>query len=161
MQFIDQAPAYRHKSISLKKAVEMGRAKVSVAPECQQLGHCLRPELTVATGFDKRIDKKVKFNDLPTPEKLDLMITELLPDFYHADQLPQTGREAWVARFLVDGDVERILQMDATGLHVVDVVEGEPDFELETDIMTLMAILRSVIAEYHHNKNAFLPSDSA
>ena len=161
MQFIDQAPAYKHKSISLKKAVEMGRAKVTIAPECQQLGHCFHPELTAATGFDKRIDKKVKFNDLPTPEKLDLMIGELLPEFYHADQLPQTGREAWMARFLIDGDVERVLRMDAAGLQVVDATDETPDFELETDIMTLMAILRSVIAEYHHNKNAFLPSASA
>lgn len=158
MQFIDQAPAYRQKSLSLKKAVELGRARVTSDPDTPKLGYCFRPELKIATGFDRKIDTQVSFNDLPTSEKLDLLITGLLPDFFHPDMLPQTGRDSWVARFVIDGNVFRTLKMDPSGIHAVDNSDMPPAFELETDIMTLMAILRSTIADFHNNKNALLPA---
>ena len=149
MQFIDQAPAYRAKALTLNAAIDAGRARLTGSPGAQKIVACFRPELEIATAFDQAIHERVRFNDLPTPEKLDLMIAELLPGFYHPEDLGLTGRSTWTVRFLVDGTVERILRMDEEGLRAIDGTAATPDVELETDIMTLMAILRSVIADYH------------
>ena len=152
MQFIDQSPAYRAKSVTLDQAVATGRASLKLTPGCEKLGICFRPELEIANAFDRRIHERVKFNDLATGDKLDLMIDELLPDFYHPENLPLTGREVWTVRFVVDGSVERILRMDAEGLRRIERAEPAPAIELETDIVTLMAILRAAIAEFHQNR---------
>lgn len=116
----------------------------------EKLALCFRPELEIANAFDARIDARLRFFELSTPAKLDLLIGELLPKFFHADLLPLTGRDSWSLRFLVDGDVDRTLVVDASGLRAVDTGQGgDPAFELETDIMTLLAMLRSVIADFH------------
>lgn len=150
MQFIDQAAAYSQKSISLTKAVDAGRAKLSAAPDAEKLALCFRPALKVASAFDTSIDARLKFFELSTLAKLDLLIEELLPGFFHADLLPLTGRDSWTVRFVIDADVHRTLFMDATGIRAIeDGQDTDPAIELETDVMTLLAILRSVIAEYH------------
>ncbi len=150
MQFIDQAPAYSQKSISLDKAIQLGRAKLTAEPGAEKLVLCLRPELAVANAFDRSINARLKFAELSTPDKLDLLIDELLPGFYHAELLPRTGRETWVVRFAIDGNVQRTLTMDGDGMRAIENDPDQtPDVELETDIITLMAMLRSVIAEFH------------
>lgn len=150
MQFIDQAPAYSRKSISLARAVETGRAKLTVQPDAENLAHCFKPELKIANAFDAGIDARLKFFELSTPAKLDLLIDELLPGFFHADLLPLTGRDSWVVHFLVDGNVNRTLMVDADGIRAIEHdPDADPAIELETDIMTLLALLRSVIADYH------------
>ena len=141
MDFIDQAPAYRQKTLSLKQAIQSGRAKVTASDKSQKLAVCWRPELAAANAFDKSINTRVKFNELPTEEKLDLMIEELLPGFYHPQFLPLTGQDSWIVRFVVDGNILRTLKLDAAGIHTVNGQDWTPAFELETDIMTLMAIL--------------------
>ncbi len=148
MQFIDQSATYNRKSISLADAIKTGRANLFVAPGAEQLAKCFRPELSVAKGFDKSIDPRVKFADLSTPAKLDLMIDELLPGFFHPDLLAQTGRDTWQVRFVVDGDVQRDLHIDRDGIRAGDP-DRDPEIEVETDIVTLMAMLRAVIADYH------------
>lgn len=149
MQFIDQAPAYKTKSISLAQAIKSGRAKLTAEDGSEKLLASFRPELTVATAFDSQIDGRLRFNDLSTAEKLDLLIADLLPGFFHAELLPDTGRDNWAARFIIDGTVSRTVQIDADGVRSTQAADITPAFELETDIMTLMAILRSVIAEFH------------
>lgn len=152
MQFIDQASAYNAKSLSLDQALKAGRAKLISTKGCEKMLACFHPDLESATGFDSNIDPKVKFNDMLTPDKLDLMIAKLLPGFYHADRLPNTGQDSWKARFVIDGNVVRTVQIDADGLRAVENDDEDPAFELETDIMTLMAILRNVIAAVHTKK---------
>ncbi|MGD9865379.1 MAG: hypothetical protein AB7S99_19420 [Pseudodonghicola sp.] len=155
MRFIDQPPAYNRKSLPLETAIALGRADLFMAEGSDRLAVCFRPRLEVANAFDRAIDARLKFNDLSTPEKLDLMIAELLPGFYHPEFLPLTGRTFWAVRFVVDGTVRRTLAMDAGGIRAIDDPrDGQdvvPAIELETDIMTLMAILRSFIAEFHRN----------
>ena len=152
MQFIDQAAEYRVKSISLDKAIQLGRANLTVAPGGGKAVTCFRPELDAATGFDKDINEKVDFNALPTAEKLDLMIENLLPRFFRADKFENSGRDCWCARFLIDGRIERFVIVDKDGVRAIDGLNQTADFELETDVMTLMAILRSVIADFHTRK---------
>lgn len=151
MQFIDQSPAYRRKAITLKQAVADGRAALTAPEDAAALALCFRPELKIANAFDRSIDKRVKFNDLPTGDKLDLMIAELLPKIFHGELIAGTGRESWRVRFLVDGDVERILHMDADGIAPAPADGRKPDVEIETDVITLMAILRAVIADFYRN----------
>jgi hypothetical protein len=58
-------------------------------------------------------------------------------------------------RFVVDGDVHRTLQIDKDGIRASDPdPDSGPDIEIETDIVTLMAMLRSIIADYHTNNPA-------
>lgn len=153
MQFIDQSAAYNRKSISLSEAIKAGRANLMLGPDAEKLAVCFRPELGVATAFDRAINGRLKFADLSTPAKLDLMIDELLPGFFHADMLAETGRDNWCVRFVVDGTVRRTLAMDANGVRATrDDPDQSPDIEIETDVVTLMAMLRSVIAQYHTNK---------
>jgi len=150
VQFIDQAPAYSQKSISLTKAIEGGRAKVNAVSGSEKLMQCFRPELEIANAFDRAIDARLRFFDLPTPDKLDLLIHELLPNFYHPEFLPLTGRDTWVVHFVVDGDVHRTLIMDADGIRPLESRPDEvPTIELETDVVTLLALLRSTIADFH------------
>lgn len=152
MQFIDQSAAYSVKSISLSKAISSGRAHLSVSPGGAKAVTCFCPGLHAATEFDREINEKLKFNALPTAEKLDLMIAELLPRFFRAEKVEQSGRKSWLALFLIDGRIERRLLVNQDGVSVVSATERKPDFELETDITTLMAILRSIIADFHTNK---------
>ncbi len=152
MQFIDQAQAYRAKSLSLDKAIAAGRASLTVEPGGQKVAACFRPELSEASAFDREINERVTFNDLPTGEKLDLMIAELLPRFFRPDRLAATGRDKWHVSFLIDGNIRRSLIIDASGVRAEDDTDLPPAVEIETDIMTLMAILRSVIADFHLNK---------
>lgn len=152
MQFIDQSSAYNRKSISLHEAIAAERATLSADDDADQLAICFRPELKTAIAFDHQIDERVNFNELPTPEKLDLLIDELLPKFFHPDLLPLTGRDDWHVRFLIDGSVERVLHMDDRGLHNVTGSDATPAIDLETDVVTLMAILRSIIADFHLHK---------
>ncbi|WP_424986608.1 hypothetical protein [Microbulbifer sp. S227A] len=152
MQFIDQASGYAVKSMSLDKAIAAGRATIRVEPDGARVAACFRPALDAATAFDRDINDRVKFNTLSTPDKLDLMIEELLPRFFHAENLAKTGRDQWHVAFLVDGRVRRALLIDADGVRAVDEPQIPPAVEIETDIMTLMAILRSVIADYHTRK---------
>jgi len=159
MQFIDQSATYSKKSITLATALDSGRAKVTADPDAHKLNLCFRPELEVATAFDAAIDARLRFFDLPTPQKLDLFIDELLPGFYHADLLPLTGRESWTAHFVIDSNVRRTLIIDADGIRAIDPdPDLTPDFELETDIMTLLALLRAVIADFHLNAPDFPPA---
>ena len=151
MQFIDQSADYRKKSVTLGAAVKDGRAQV-VAPEgAETLALCFRPELRLANEFDRSINERVTFNDLPTDEKLDLMTAELLPKIYHPALLKQTGKDSWRVRFLVDGSVERVLHMDGDGVGHAPADERAPDVEIETDVVTLMAMLRAAIADFFHN----------
>lgn len=152
MQFIDQSAAYTRKSITLDKALDAGRAKITAAPGSEKLAICFRPELKVAIAFDLEIDDRVNFKTLPTPDKLDLMIDELLPRFFHPDLLPLTGREVWHVRFVIDGNHRRTLRLDDHGLHDVSGEDPEAEVELETDILTLLALLRAQIAEFHHTR---------
>jgi len=162
MQFIDQSAAYSKKSISLADAVAVGRAKMELQPGADKLALCLRPELGVANAFDAGINERLRFFDLTTPEKLDLMIDELLPGFFHANLLPLTGAESWSVHFVVDGDVHRTLIMDADGIRATEPGPDDiPAFELETDIMTLLAILRATIADFHLNAPDFPPAGIA
>ncbi|MGR3660736.1 MAG: hypothetical protein ACU0CA_06035 [Paracoccaceae bacterium] len=151
MQFIDQAAAYTRKSISLEQALSSGRAKLTADPDWEKLAVCFRPELELANAFDRDIDARLSFKDLSTPAKLDLLIDELLPEFFHADLLALSGRDNWIVRFVVDGGIVRTLKIDSEGVHPVDGQDWIATFELETDIMTLFAILRSVIADFHLN----------
>ena len=150
MQFIDQSAAYNRKSITLDKALSAGRIKMSTTPGVERLAMCFRPELKVAISFDLDIDERLDFNALSTADKLDLMIDELLPRFFHPDILVLTGKTVWYARFVVDGTVDRMIRMDDVGLHDVTGQNVHPDVEFETDIMTLLALLRSEIAQFHH-----------
>lgn len=152
MQFIDQAAAYAVKSMSLSKAIRAGRATLTVTSGGAGAVSCFRPALKDATAFDRDINERLDFNALPTPEKLDLMITELLPRFFRTDKMLQSGRGSWLGAFLIDGRVERYVLADKDGVHSVEPSDRSPDFELETDIVTLMAILRSVIADFHTRK---------
>lgn len=149
MQFIDQSAAYTRKSITLDKALASGRAKMATKPGAERLAMCFRPELKVAISFDLDIEDRLVFNDLSTPDKLDLLIDELLPRFFHPDILVLTGKSVWYARFIVDGNVERLLRMDDRGLHDATGQKVPADVEIETDIVTLLALLRAAIAEYH------------
>ena len=149
MQFIDQSAAYTQKSITLEKALSTNRAKMTAGPGADALAQCFRPDLKTAIAFDLDIDERLEFNALSTPEKLDLLIDELLPKFFHPDLLALTEQPIWHVRFVVDGSVERTLQLDDLGLHDVSSEELEPDIEFETDVLTLLALLRSAIAEFH------------
>lgn len=150
MQFIDQSAAYTRKSITLDKALAAGRLKMTTTPGVERLATCFRPELKVAISFDLDIDERLDFNALSTADKLDLMIDELLPRFFHPDILVLTGKAVWYARFIVDGTVERLIRMDDGGLHDATGQKMRADVEFETDVMTLLALLRSEIAQYHH-----------
>ncbi len=152
MQFIDQAPPYKIKSLSLDKAIRAGRARLTLGDGGGNAVLCFRPELKEATAFDREINDRVDFNALPTERKLDLMIEELLPRFFHIDKLALTGRDSWLGLFLIDGRVERRVLVDGDGVRAVQTSDRVPDFEMETDIMTLMAILRSLIADFHTGK---------
>ncbi len=152
MQFIDQASGYAVKSMSLNKAIAAGRATVQAEPDGARVAACFRPALDAATAFDRDINDRLRFNALSTPEKLDLMIAELLPRFFHAENLAKSGRDTWHVAFLIDGRVRRSLLIDAEGVRAVEKPPIPPAVEIETDIMTLMAILRSVIADYHTKK---------
>ena len=152
MQFIDQASGYAVKSMSLPRAIAAGRATLHVEPGGAKVAACFAPALDAANAFDRDINERLKFNALATPEKLDLMIAELLPRFFQADMLEKTGRDSWHVSFLIDGRHQRTLLIDATGVRAVDDPAISPAVEIETDIMTLMAILRSVIADYHTKK---------
>lgn len=156
MQFIDQSPDYRQKSLSLKTAISKGRAKASFDPEFRMFGHCFRPELEIAKNFDRRIDKRLTFDELPTPQKADLLISELLPDFFVPEGLAASGRSVWSFRFLIDGDVERFLLADSSGLHRSEDDLAEVSFELETDILTLMSLLRWLISVYARDRRSFM-----
>jgi len=158
MQFIDHSTAYVRKSISLTEAVQAGRAKLTASPEADKIAACFRPDAEIAAAFDKSIHARLRFDGLTTPEKLDLLIEELLPDFYHPELLPLTGRSQWIVRFLVDGEVSRPLMLDSRGIHAADTLDRTPDIDLETDAMTLLAILRSIIADYHLNKAELSPA---
>lgn len=152
MQFIDQSAAYTRKSITLDKALAAGRAKLTAEPGSDKLAICFRPELKIAIAFDLDIDDRVDFKTLPTPDKLDLMIDDLLPRFFHPDLLPLTGRAVWHVRFVIDGSHRRTLRLDDRGLHDVSRDDPPAEVELETDILTLMALLRAQIAEFHHTR---------
>ena len=152
MQFIDQSAAYNRKSITLEKAIATGRARVTSAPGAEALMVAFRPELRLAIAFDLDIDERVTFNDLPTAEKIDLLIDELLPRFFHPDLLVLTGRDVWHVRFVIDGSHRRTLRLDDRGLHDVSRDDPPAEVELETDILTLMALLRAQIAEFHHTR---------
>lgn len=152
MQFIDQASGYAVKSMSLGKAIAAERATLQMDPDGGRVAACFRPALDAANAFDREINERVKFNALTTPEKLDLMIAELLPRFFYAENVAKTGRDSWHVSFLVDGRIRRSLLIDADGVRAVEEPEIPPAVEIETDIMTLMAILRSVIADYHTKK---------
>lgn len=152
MQFIDQSPAYSVKSLSLQKAVAAGRARLTVAEGGAAVARCFRPALAEANAFDRDINERLDFKTLPTPEKLDLLIDELLPRFFRADKLAQSGRDRWIVDFLIDGSARRTLMIDANGVRGVARPDLPAAVELETDIMTLMAILRWVIASYHMKK---------
>lgn len=116
MQFIDQASGYAVKSMRLQKAVELGRATLRVEPNGAKVAACFHPALNEANAFDKDINKRLKFNDLSTPDKLDLMIAELLPRFFRPENLAKTGRDSWHVSFLVDGRFRRSLMIDANGI---------------------------------------------
>lgn len=162
MQFIDQAPAYRAKAVSPDAAIASGRARLDAVPGAERLAVCFRPELEIATAFDRSIHARLKFDVLPTDRKLDLMIDELLPGFFHPEALPMTGRARWVLRFVVDGTVTRTLQVDESGIRRIDGGDAPPDMLLETDIVTLMAMLRFCIADHHRSrKDRALPSGPA
>ncbi|WP_316774124.1 hypothetical protein [Sedimentitalea todarodis] len=138
--------------MSLNTAIVAGRATLQMEPDGARIAACFRPTLEAANSFDREINERLKFNALTTPEKLDLMIAELLPRFFYADNFAKTGRDIWHVAFLVDGRHRRSLLIDADGVRAVDDPTIPPAVEIETDIMTLMAILRSVIAEYHTKK---------
>lgn len=162
MQFIDQSTTYSKKSITLATALETGRAKLTADPDAHKLNICFRPELEVANAFDTAIDARLRFFDLTTPQKLDLFIDELLPGFFHPDLLPLTGRDSWTAHFVVDANIHRTLIMDKDGIRSIDPAPGlTPDLEMETDIMTLLALLRAVIADFHLNAPDFPPAGIA
>ncbi|MCB1342311.1 MAG: hypothetical protein KDK24_14835 [Pseudooceanicola sp.] len=152
MQFIDQAPAYKRKSITFAKAVAQGRARVKAETDADRLAVCFRPDLKTAIAFDMDIEDRLDFNALSTSEKADLLIDELLPKFCHPDLLPLTGRSAWHVRFVIDGTVERTLRFDDRGLHDVSHEDAWPEIEIETDILTLLAMLRAEIARFHMTK---------
>ncbi|MEC7256685.1 MAG: hypothetical protein VXW58_02600 [Pseudomonadota bacterium] len=149
MQFIDQSAAYNRKSITLEKAIATDRARVTAAPGAEALMVAFRPELKLAIAFDLDIDERVTFNDLPTAEKIDLLIDELLPRFFHPDLLLLTGRDIWHVRFVVDGTTRRTIRLDDLGVRDVSHLDPAAEIELETDVMTLLALLRSAIAQFH------------
>lgn len=150
MQFIDHAASYSKKSITLKQALADNRARLVAVKDAEDLVACFRPELKVAIAFDLDIEDRFDFNALPTPRKLDLMIDELLPRFFHPDLLALTSRPVWHVRFIVDGTNVRLLRLDENGLHNVSHLDEPAQIELDTDIVTLLAILRAVIARFHH-----------
>ena len=152
MQFIDQSAAYSRKSITLEDALASGRARISTKDGSEKLAVCFRPELKVAISFDLDIDERVDFNALSTPDKMDLMIDDLIPNFFHPDLLPLTGKDVWYIRFIIDGTVVRTLRFDDHGMHNVSqaLLDADPDVEVETDIVTLLALLRAEIAKFHH-----------
>ena len=153
MQFIDQSATYRKKSIHLSQAVSDGRAQVKARPGAALLAECFRPELKIVNNFDKSIDKRLKFDDLPTDGKLDLLAAELLPAIFDPDALPDGDNGIWRVRFLIDGTVERVLHIDASGIHPAPCDDRANDIEIETDVVTLMAILRAAIADYYHKRS--------
>ena len=152
MQFIDHATPYNRKSITLGRALEDERARLIAVPDADRLMICFRPDLKQAMAFDRDIDERLEFKALSTAEKLDLMIEELLPLFFHPDLLVLTGREIWHARLIVDGSVERLLRMDDRGLHDATGSVVAAEIELETDAITLLALLRAEIAKFHHTR---------
>ena len=152
MQFIDQSAAYRSKAISLQQAISSGRAQYRADTDAEGFGKCFRPDLEKATGFDKDIDGQVKFNGLTTPEKLDLMIEKLLPLFFVPGNLGASGRDSWDVHFLIDGASTRRLRFDDDGVRAVEDSNEPAAVALETDMATLMALLRWVIAQYHHKR---------
>lgn len=149
MQFIDQSPAYKRKSISFGKAVEANRVKLTAEAGSEKLAICFRPDLKTAIAFDLDIDERLDFNSLSTSEKIDLLIDDLLPKFCYPDLLPLTGRSVWNVRFVIDGTVERTLRFDEFGLHDVSHEDVWPEIEIETDVVTLLAMLRAEIARHH------------
>ncbi|MCF6231688.1 MAG: hypothetical protein L3J36_01085 [Rhodobacteraceae bacterium] len=46
------------------------------------------PDLEIANAFDARVDARLKFNNLTTSAKLDLLINDLLPDFFTPECCP-------------------------------------------------------------------------
>lgn len=154
MQFIDQSAAYTRKSITLDHALTTGRARIGAHNGSDKLAICFRPELKVAIAFDLDIDDRVDFNALPTTEKMDLMIDDLIPNFFHPDLLPLSGQDVWYVRFIIDGTVVRTLRFDDHSAYNVShaLLDAEPDIELETDIVTLLALLRAEIARFHHTR---------
>ena len=59
MQFIDQAPPYKIKSLSLDKAIRAGRARLAFGDGGGNAVLCFRPELKEATAFDHEINDRV------------------------------------------------------------------------------------------------------
>ena len=153
MQFIDQSSAYTRKSLPFTKAVAANRAKVIAEAGSDKLAICFRPELKTALAFDLDVEDRFDFNALPTAQKVDLLIDELLPRFFHPDLVVLTGRSVWHVRFVVDGTVERTLRLDDMGVHDVShEPDIWPEIEIETDILTLLAMLRAEIARFHMTK---------
>jgi hypothetical protein len=155
MQFIDHASSYNKKSITLDRALAENRIRLDFEPGAEKLAQCFRPELKIAIAFDLEIEDRVKFNALPTNEKLDLLIDELLPRFFHPGLLLLTDRPVWHVRFVVDGQHVRVLRLDAFGLHLVPDDMNSADVEIDTDIVTLLALLRALIAEFHYTRPAY------
>ena len=82
-----------------------------------------------------------------------MLVDELLPKFFHPDLVVLTGRSVWHVRFVVDGTVERTLRLDDMGVHDVShEPDIWPEIEIETDILTLLAMLRAEIARFHMTK---------
>jgi len=81
MQFIDQASACLDEPISQEQADQSSRAKLTLAPGTEKLAVCFRSELEIANAFDARTDARLRFFNLSSPAKLDLLIDELLPEF--------------------------------------------------------------------------------
>lgn len=155
MQFIDHAARFNRKSITLERALAEDRIKIAYQPGAEDLAQCFRPELKIAIAFDLEIEDRLKFNALPTGDKLDLLIDELLPRFFHPDLLILTDRPVWYIRFVVDGKFVRVLRLDEFGLHVDSRELDSPDVDIDTDIVTLLALLRALIAEFHYTKPAY------
>ena len=154
MQFIDQSRAYARKAVTLDQALLEGRARLRAAPGSEAVLEASRPDRQVALAFDRAIHDRVDFDALSTPEKCDLMIGELLPGFFRPEDLDKTGRTLWRLSFTVDGFVTRHLELSAAGIAVVPSGTRAADIEIETDIVTLMAMLRAFIAQHHRRTRA-------
>ena len=148
MQFIDQSRNFASKSLSVQEAIISGRARIDAKPGIENLIACFVPDLASADAFDRRIDTRVDFFGLSPAAQLDLLISDLLPQIFHADAMRGGALDTWTVRIVIDGETVRVLRFDGTGLSAVSV-ETAADATIETDMVTGLAMLRWCIAQYH------------
>ncbi len=159
MQFIDSSTAIHSNVMSVQKAIVTGRLDFKQATDIAEFAGLFRADREAAQSFDQRVEMLVDFSALSPAGKLDLLIDELLPRVFDAAGMAAFEQQAFVVRVTLNGGVERSLRFDGEGVTRVASDMGMPDLAFETDIETLLAVLRhQVVMSERADTDAVLES---